>query len=61
MILAGGLDAANVAGAIDLAHPYAVDVASGIETSPGIKDHALMAAFAEAAGVRAPAVEPAGP
>jgi phosphoribosylanthranilate isomerase len=55
MILAGGLDRANVAGAIELARPYAVDVASGIEASPGIKDHALMAAFADAAGVRAPA------
>jgi len=52
MILAGGLDPGNVAEAIEVAHPDAVDVASGIEASPGIKDHELMARFAEAAGVR---------
>lgn len=52
MILAGGLDPDNVAGALEIARPDAVDVASGIETAPGVKDHALMARFAEAAGVR---------
>lgn len=51
-ILAGGLTPANVAEAIAAADPYAVDVASGVEASPGRKDHALMAAFFEAA--RAP-------
>jgi phosphoribosylanthranilate isomerase len=59
MILAGGLDPGNVAGAIAVARPYAVDVASGVESSPGIKDHALMAAFAEAAGVEVPATRAA--
>jgi phosphoribosylanthranilate isomerase len=59
MILAGGLDPENVAEAIAAARPDAVDVATGIETSPGIKDHALMAAFAEAAGVPAPATRAA--
>ena len=52
MILAGGLDADNVAEAIAVAEPFAVDVASGIEAAPGVKDPELMARFAEAAGVR---------
>ena len=45
--LAGGLDAANVGGAIARLHPYAVDVSSGIETD-GKKDPAKMAAFVSA-------------
>jgi phosphoribosylanthranilate isomerase len=48
-ILAGGLRPENVAEAISIAHPYAVDVASGVELEPGRKDHAAMAAFFEAA------------
>jgi phosphoribosylanthranilate isomerase len=48
-ILAGGLRPDNVAAAIAVAHPYAVDVASGIEAEPGRKDHAAMTAFFEAA------------
>ena len=51
MILAGGLTPENVAGAIDLVHPYAVDVVSGVEAEPGAKDHAKVAAFLESAGV----------
>jgi phosphoribosylanthranilate isomerase len=55
-ILAGGLRPDNVAAAIAVAHPYAVDVASGVEREPGRKDHAAMAAFLEAAqAVGAPA------
>jgi phosphoribosylanthranilate isomerase len=52
-ILAGGLRADNVAEAISIAQPYAVDVASGVEAEPGRKDHAAMRAFFEAAGVAA--------
>ena len=48
-ILAGGLRPENVGEAIAIAHPYAVDVASGVEAEPGRKDHAAMAAFFEAA------------
>ena len=47
LILAGGLSPDNVDEAIAVTHPFAVDVASGVEAEPGIKDHALMAAFAE--------------
>jgi len=45
LILAGGLDAENVAEAIRLVHPYAVDVASGVESSPGRKDPEKMRRF----------------
>ncbi len=48
-ILAGGLRPENVAEAIAVTRPYAVDVASGVESEPGRKDHAAMAAFFEAA------------
>ena len=48
-ILAGGLKPENVAEAVEIVRPYAVDVASGVEAEPGRKDHAKMAAFYEAA------------
>lgn len=48
LILAGGLDARNVGEGIARLHPYAVDVSSGIETAPGIKDSGKMAAFVTA-------------
>jgi len=47
-ILAGGLDPANVAQAIALVRPYAVDVSSGIETASGIKESGKMRRFVEA-------------
>jgi phosphoribosylanthranilate isomerase len=49
LILAGGLDPDNVQARIAQAKPWAVDVASGIESSPGRKDHARMKKFIEAA------------
>jgi phosphoribosylanthranilate isomerase len=45
IILAGGLDAANVRQAIAAVHPWGVDVCSRIESSPGRKDHVKMAQF----------------
>lgn len=48
-IVAGGLRPDNVAEAIAVTRPHAVDVASGVEAEPGRKDHAAMNAFFEAA------------
>lgn len=47
--LAGGLTADNVAQAIEVAKPFCVDVASGVEASPGRKDPGLVRAFVRAA------------
>ena len=48
VILSGGLTAANVAEAIAAVGPFAVDVASGVEATPGRKDPAKLRAFADA-------------
>ena len=47
-VLAGGLDPANVAEAVRLTGAYGVDVSSGIESEPGVKDHELMRQFVAA-------------
>jgi phosphoribosylanthranilate isomerase len=49
LILAGGLTSENVAEAIRIVHPHAVDVASGVESTPGKKDPAKMRDFVGAA------------
>ena len=50
LVLAGGLGPANVAAAVAALSPDVVDVSSGVELAPGIKDHNKMRAFAEALG-----------
>ncbi len=48
MVLAGGLTPENVAGAISVVHPFAIDVVSGVEAEPGKKDPAKVEALFEA-------------
>lgn len=47
-ILAGGLQSDNVGAAVDAVRPYAVDVSSGVEARPGVKDPRRMRAFFQA-------------
>lgn len=49
LVLAGGLDARNVATAIASVRPFGVDVSSGVETRPGLKDPAEINRFVNAA------------
>jgi len=53
VLLAGGLTPDNVGAAIAEVRPFGVDVAGGVESAPGVKDHAAIARFIHAArGVR---------
>jgi phosphoribosylanthranilate isomerase len=47
ILLAGGLTAANVADAIARVRPFGIDVSSGVERSPGVKDHQRLRALFE--------------
>ncbi|MCX6511690.1 MAG: phosphoribosylanthranilate isomerase [Actinobacteria bacterium] len=49
LIIGGGLDPSNVAEMIDRLHPFGVDVATGVERSPGVKDPRLVSDFIFAA------------
>ncbi|MBM2821426.1 MAG: N-(5'-phosphoribosyl)anthranilate isomerase [Thermoleophilia bacterium] len=49
VMLAGGLGPENIRQAIDAVQPWAVDASSGLEKSPGVKDHARVRAYVEAA------------
>jgi phosphoribosylanthranilate isomerase/indole-3-glycerol phosphate synthase/phosphoribosylanthranilate isomerase len=49
VVLAGGLNPENVGSAIEQAMPDAVDVSSGVESAPGVKDHARIRLFVESA------------
>jgi phosphoribosylanthranilate isomerase len=48
IVLAGGLNPDNVADAIEQVRPFGIDVSSGVETAPGVKDHGRLKDLFEA-------------
>lgn len=57
LVLAGGLDPANVAAAIAAVRPFGVDVSSGVEAQPGVKDPQAVERFVKAARMGCAAVQ----
>jgi len=51
MILSGGLNSTNVAAAVRIVKPFAVDTSSGVESSPGVKDPGKVMEFVKKAKV----------
>jgi phosphoribosylanthranilate isomerase len=52
VLLAGGLNPENVRVAVDTVRPIGIDVSSGVEASPGVKDHGRLRALFEAVGLK---------